>query len=503
MKRFAILSMGAAFYAIAGAQGELDTVSRIIDEGKNRSQVMSILTELSTKHGPRLTSSTRLDRANRWAMDQFKKYGCVNVHLEQWGEFPVGFDRGTKSFGRMTAPESMDFEFTSPSWTEGTNGPRKALAIKKPATLAELNANLAAFRGKWVVYATGQPARVGGGGGRPPQGGAAGAPPPSPEQVSDAEAMEKALDAAGIAGRVWGSRNELVITSGNWRIDWNDLPKGARAMVRKSDLDKIVAQLDGGKAVQLEFNLDQKFVRGPRPQYNVVAEIVGTEKPDEVVIVSGHFDTWDGPGSLGVCDNGTGSSVAIEAARILNKVKAKPKRTIRFILWTGEEQGLFGSAGYVALHMNEMDKISAVLVDDGGTNYQGGYVGIESQKAIMEAAFGPSVAAFPEMPQTFRVAERMPRGGGSDHASFNAVGVPGFFTNETGRADYNFVHHTQHDHMKYAIPEYLVQSATNHAVVAYNLACAPGLLPRGEKPATMPDSSRIPGLAKLLNAPPK
>jgi carboxypeptidase Q len=289
-----------------------------------------------------------------------------------------------------------------------------------------------------------------------------------------------------------------VITSGSWRVDPANLPKGKRAIVRKSDMDKIVAAMDAGKPVELEFNLDQKWVKGPRPQYNIIAEIKGTEKPDEVVIVSGHFDSWDGPGAMGVNDNGTGSSTALEAARILNKVGAKPKRTIRFILWTGEEQGLFGSTAYVALHAKDLDKISAVIVDDGGTNYHGGYVGIESQKAIMEAAFAPVAAAFPELPMQFRVTPSMPRGGGSDHAPFNAVGVPGFFTIESGRSDYNFVHHTQHDHLKYAIPEYLVQSSVCHAVVAYNLANLDTLLPRGPKPTTAPDASRVPGFDKVM-----
>ena len=225
----------------------------------------------------------------------------------------------------------------------------------------------------------------------------------------------------------------------------------------------------------------------------MVAEIPGTEKADEVVIVSGHLDSWDGPGSQGALDNGTGSCTAMEAARILCKASAKPKRTIRFILWTGDEQGLFGSQGYVRDHATEMPKISAVFVDDGGTNYQGGYVGIASQQSIFETAIAPMNVAFPDMPVKFEVRDKMPRGGGSDHASFNAVGVPGFFTIETGRSDYTFVHHTQHDRYEMAIPEYLVQSGTCHAVVSYNLACAGQMVPRQPveetpAPSTTPSS---------------
>ena len=481
-----LLALGCA--VISSGQGNSETINKIIDEGKNRSQVMTSLTELTSKFGPRLTSSSNLERASKWMMDQFKKAGCVNVHMEQWGEFPVGFDRGKSSFGRMTAPEKIDFEFTSPSWTEGTRGAMKAKAVKAPTTLDEFNAAKTSMKGAWLVYTTGNPAQ-------PPRNANAEI---SPELKARLD-LEKQIDEAGIAGRVTASRNDLVITSGNWRVDAANLPKGRRVIVRKSDMDKIVANLDAGKPVELEFKLDQKWITKARPQYNIVAEIKGTEKPEEVVIVSGHFDSWDGPGSTGTCDNATGSCTALEAARILNKVGAKPKRTIRFILWTGEEQGLFGSRGYVARHMSEMDKISAVLVDDGGTNYHGGYVGIESQKPIFEAAYAPVASAFPNLPMTFRVSPQMPRGGGSDHASFNAVGVPGFFTIESGTADYNFVHHTQHDHLKYAVPEYLVQSSVCHAVVSYNLANLDSLLPRGPKPQTMPDYSSVPGLDKLLN----
>jgi carboxypeptidase Q len=478
--------------AISRGQGDPGTIAKIVDEGKNRSQVWKSLNDLTSKFGPRLTSSTHLERASKWIMDEFRKAGCVNVHLEQWGEYPVGFDRGKGSYARMISPERADFEFTTPSWTEGTRGSVKGKAVKAPATADEMAAIKGKLKGAWLVYTEGAPPQL----------------PRNPNaEISDTLKvrldLEKQLDEAGVAGRVsaaGGRTPELVITSGNWRVDPNNLPKGRRVIVRKSDMDKISANLAVGKDVVLEFKLDQKWVKGPRPQYNIVAEIKGTEKPDEVVIVSGHFDSWDGPGSTGTCDNATGSCTALEAARILNKVGAKPKRTIRFVLWTGEEQGIFGSRGYVSLHESELDKISAVLVDDGGTNYHGGYVGIASQKDIMEKAFAPVAAAFSDMPMQFRVVESMPRGGGSDHAPFNAVGVPGFFTIETGRADYNFIHHTQHDHIQYAIPEYLVQSSVCHAVVSYNLACLDTLLPRGPKPTQPVDYSSVPGLDKVKAA---
>jgi len=491
---FFLLAIGSML-AVANAQGDPATIARVIDEGKNHSQVQPILTEI-TNIGSRLTSSTRLDKAEKWAVDKLKSWGLSNVHLEQWGTIPVGFDRGTKGYGRMVSPERAEFEYTSPSWSEGTNGPLRGPAIKAPKTLEELNAVKNKLAGAWIVYDTpgfqrrfrpGQPQQD-----------------LTPEQKVQDE-ITKTLATAPIAGQVYPSRNELCVTSGNFRDKtFENHPTDRSVTIRKSDMDKIQADFAAGKPVTLEFNLDQKWRKGPVPVYNVVAEIPGTEKPNEVVIVSGHFDSWDGPGSQGALDNGTGSTTALEAARILSKVGAKPKRTIRFILWTGEEQGLFGSRGYVLQHLWEMDMISAILVDDGGTDYQGGYNGHESMRAMMEAAYAPVVAAFPDMPEKFTTRELSPTRIGSDQDSFNALGVPGFFTDESfnqqyGPSDYTFVHHTQHDRIDKAIWPYLVQSATNHAVVSYNLACAETLLPRfPTKPNFGPSPSSVPGLLELL-----
>src|SRR6185503_3666520 len=163
-----------------------------------------------------------------------------------------------------------------------------------------------------------------------------------------------------------------------------------------------------------------------------------------------------------------------------------PKRTIRFCLWTGEEQGLFGSEAYVkALTDAERERISACFVDDGGTNYEGGLLCYPSQKDMLEEAIAPVSAAFPELPMEISVRERasLSASMGSDHYSFIQAGIPGFFWKESGSGgregkDYTFIHHTQNDTLRYVVPEYLVQSATCSAVVAYQLAEADTLLPR-------------------------
>lgn len=301
--------------------------------------------------------------------------------------------------------------------------------------------------------------------------------------------MEERVLALGPAGWVLSSSGELVITSGapGWdKLDADNLNPDVIVTVRRSDYDYMNSSMADGTPMEAEFDLKNTFTKGPIPVYNTIAEIKGTELPDEVIIVSGHLDSWNGPGSQGTTDNGTGSAVTIEAARILAAVGAKPKRTIRFILWTGEEQGLLGSGPYVKYlkENGQLDKISAVLVDDGGTNWEGGLPCVASEVPYLAAATAPvnghfySEADKKFMDVNIHAEKTFTQVQGSDHNSFMREKVPGFFWDEIGRSDYNHQHHTQHDKLDMAIPEYLQQSATCAAVTAYNLACAPTLVPR-------------------------
>ncbi|MCW5754263.1 MAG: M20/M25/M40 family metallo-hydrolase [Phycisphaeraceae bacterium] len=287
----------------------------------------------------------------------------------------------------------------------------------------------------------------------------------------------------------------FISSSGDFRV-WTGAVSGWRERPIEQygrDFEISVTQDDFawirervGTGVRVEFNLDHRLTPGPIPVYNTIAEIPGVDPNlrHEVVIVSAHLDSWNGPGSEGCVDNGTGSSVVLESARLLMAARAQPKRTIRFILWTGEEQGLLGSRAYVEQLGDDLANVSAVFVDDGGTNYQGGLHAIESMRDYLAAATAPVNGRFYSeedgkwMNVNVRIERSMPAGGGSDHASFNRVGVPGFFWDEVGRANYQYAWHTQFDRLDQAIPEYLYQSATCMAITAYNLACAPELLPR-------------------------
>ncbi|MGI9013495.1 MAG: M20/M25/M40 family metallo-hydrolase [Phycisphaerales bacterium] len=459
------------------AQGDPEIVAKIIEEGKTNNHVWDHLLYLSEEIGTRLTGSSNLEEANKWTMAQFESFGLENCHLHEWGTIPVRFDRG-ESFARIIEPIGVPLEFSSPSWSPGTDGAVRGKVVKEPTSIEELEAIEEDLEGAWVLAKSRGRGRRG-----------VVAPGETPEI---AEQINTRLKEAGIAGRIVGNQNELVLTFGQrgWRdLNFNELSDDVTVYVRRSDYDVLNSRVADGEEVIVEINLDHQFTEGPVPLYNTVAEIPGSELPDEVVIVSAHLDSWDGPGSMGTQDNGTGSSVTLEAARLLMAAGAKPKRTIRFILWTGEEQGLLGSKAYVeSLSEEERAKISAVLVDDGGTNYEGGLRCIESMAEMLREATAPINEAFPDMPVEIHVSERMPRGGGSDHASFNAVGIPGFFWDEVGSGgregkDYRFIHHTQHDTPRYAVPEYLVQSSTCAAVTAYNLASAETLLPRAPEVA--------------------
>lgn len=440
-------------------QGDAAMNAKIIEEGKNRSQWMLTLHYLTKDIGARLTSSPELDKAYSWTAGRFRSFGLKNVHVEKWGEFPVGFERGP-SWGRIVSPYVSEIIFTTPAWTLGTNGPLRGQAVYEPTSMDEFNASKAQLKGAWLIMRN------------PAQRRRFGQAQPAPTE------LETAIAGSGILGRVYPSRNELVVTGGNYRITWDKLPTERRITIRKSDWNAVASNLDHGKPVALEFDLDNRFIKGPIPTCNVIADIPGTEKPDEYVIVSGHLDSWNGPGSEGAIDNGTGTTVTMETARILARVGARPKRTIRFILWSGEEEGLLGSQAYIKEHPELLPKISAVFVDDEGTNYQAGLSCTEPMRVMLEAAEAPMTGIFPDMPFKVTVRPHIPIGDGSDHDSFNEVGVPGFFWHLEGRHDYNYIHHTQHDVYEQAIPEYMVQKCTNSAVMAYNIACADSMVAR-------------------------
>lgn len=616
--------------------GDQQTINRILNEAKTNSKIIDILTELCETHGSRLTGSTACENANNWAMAKFDSWGLSDARLMEWGTLDARFDR-LDSVGEAVK-ETRDhdddkndkddqnqddqpkwesirpFEFTTLSWTRGTDGPSVGQAVKMPESLDDFESNADSYAGAWVLLPATYSSRRGGRGvgfsmrerndlrdeirtgqydpfAEPEAetwagtvtiddeefdliflpdrddtgdiiGGTMSVPGIHEGPVSDVfhnkdilsfvwenpqeqstlqltidgesmtgiasdqhavrldqtvgpdkhsptrpgdQILQRVLE-AGPAGFISTSTDERVWTTrpNGWRdTDPAALPADIEVLVRRSDYDFLNSRIADGEPTHIRFDLPHIIEAGPIPVYNTIAEIPGSKYPDEVIIVSAHLDSWDGPMSLGTTDNGTGSSVVLEAARLLSVAGAKPDRTIRFILWTGEEQGLLGSAAYVqSLSEEERSKISAVFVDDGGTNYEGGIPAADAMVDYLAAATAAvNGQFFSETDGKWLDVNVRPTGekikthGGSDHASFNKVGVPGFFWDEVGRANYRFGWHTQNDRLDLAIPEYLQQSSACMAITAYNLACAPDLLPR------KPDQPSEPIVAGTLDAP--
>ncbi|MFT7671597.1 MAG: carboxypeptidase Q, partial [Planctomycetota bacterium] len=388
--------------------------ARVIDGAQRNIEVL-------TRYFPRrLTGSELLKLAQDWAIGAFEDWG-VEAHLEQWGEVPVGFERGPAS-GRVLSAGDRELTFTTACWTPGTVGAEAGPALIEPLSFEELEGLAGKFAGAWIL--------------RNPK-----------VSRRDRGKFDDFYREVGVLGTVRaGTRDGRILTSGSWDIEWDDLPTLVKITVLFDEFtlltDEIkAAEESGGEPVRLEFNIENQFLHGPIPQYNVVAEIKGSEWPDEFVIVQGHIDAWDG--AQGACDNGTGCATTMEVARLIMVAKIKPRRTIRFVLYSGEEQGLHGSKGYVDLHIDELEKTSVVLNHDNGTNYLAGIGPTASMLADFQEVFAPATRLDPTRPFDVHEVESLVPGP-SDHAPFISAGVPGFHWDQS-KAGYRRLHHTQFD----------------------------------------------------------
>lgn len=443
------------------------TLQKIADYVNSNSQVQPILEELCNKIGPRLTGSTQCNKACEWAKAKFESFG-LKATIEPWGEFPVGFDRGVLS-GKLVSPISKNLEVGTSAWTVGTEGPTKGGCASMPASADVVTKNPEQFKNKWIL-------RGSGGGGR-------NAPDPKIEETL------KALRSAGVLGFIRNTGSDLIRTGGSYNIKWDSWQKTPSINLKVSQYTEIANLVKEGKDPILEFNIENKFVKGPIPVSNVYADIKGSELPDEYIIVGGHIDSWDG--ASGATDNGTGVATTLEAARILTSLGMKPKRTIRFMLWSGEEEGLLGSREWIKKHEDMLPKISAVFVHDEGTNYCGGLSVTKSLKELFEPAIGTLVNLDPKMPFEFREVRQLPMGIGSDHDSFLAVGVPGFFwVQDKGEVNYDRQHHTQYDHLDVVRHDYQRYSSIVIAYTSFTVANFKNMVPRDGVPARGANSQR-------------
>lgn len=499
---------------------------KILEDVKTKSEIMANLGYLSDVIGPRVTGSANAERANKWTEAKMKEYGLQNVRLEPW-EIPVGWERGTAKMTMLEPNPGKTLLVASAAWRPGTKGKITGEVVYLEA---KTKADLAKYKGKLknAIVMRAPPSNVapitdlnygpGGGGGPKKDFAKKGdakkddvkkddakrddvtkkddakkddAPSatqlprvPIAEMMALRREMDDFLRAEGAAVVLSDSNKPhgLLVTTGGWRegdraAAQEPIPALFMAHEHYAMLHRLATRKDA-TPTKIELEITNTFVPGPITVFNTVGEIVGSEKPDEVIVVGAHLDSWDL--GTGTTDNGTGSSIVLEVARTLAKMAKegdKPKRTIRFVLFTGEEQGLYGSKRYVEKHKAEMDKHSVALVHDTGTGIVKGF-GLQGREAARKV-IEPELDSLKKIPGW--VGLDLGNQGGTDHLSFESVGVPGFACRQD-MDEYRLTHHTQSDTFDKAKEPNLIQGASVIAVTALRIANMPNLLPR-EKPA--------------------
>jgi len=518
---FLLVILLVAFASIAlwsQEKVDLEMVTRIRYEGFRNSKVMEIASGLMDGIGPRLTGSPNMKRANEWTRDQLTSFGLSNAHLESWGPFGRGWANEYINV-RMTSPDTAPLIAYAKAWTPGTNGVLKGKCIR---VKIENKKDFDKYRGKLAgliaifgpdpeVKTITQPMfeRLG----DKELADIGQYPIPSEKQafrfrqyikrmqfikdVNKFLADEKVLALLDHGYGSFGGGTVFVQSGGSWKTGETVTVPGVTVALEQ--WDRIARLLEQKKDVELEMNVTNTFSDFDPMQYNTVAELPGTDKKDELVMVGAHLDSWHS--GTGATDNGAGSVVMMEAMRILKALDVKPRRTIRIALWSGEEQGLLGSQNYVQQHfgsrppMDEPDykgmptllrreagpvtvkpeqaKVSAYFnVDNGSGKIRGVYLQEnETEAPLFEAWMQP----FKDLGMTTLT---MRNTGGTDHLSFDAVGIPGFqFIQDP--LDYETrTHHSNMDVYDRLQADDLKQAAVIVASFVYNAAMRDTMLPR-------------------------
>jgi carboxypeptidase Q len=399
--------------------------------------------------------------------------------------FGVTWERGWVSL-RLVAPFTRAITAHSWAWTAGTggrtlSGPVVLVDLSTPDSLARYRSKV---RGAWVLPRSSYPLWN-------PDGPAMTAADSAslkealrvrglPTADTSAAAvlarrqftvdLPYVLKAAGALGTlVDGAKEHALMTMSGSPNRVSPLPN---LVISHEDYAMLERQVVAGAAPRLEGRVENVMGRVPVQQWNTVAEIPG-RRPGQVVILGAHLDSWDL--GQGVTDNGTGSMVVLEAARALARSGLKPQRTVRFILFSGEEQGLLGSRAYAAAHAAEADSVEAVLVLDNGTGAIAGQAlqGRDELAGLWRDLLAPVASLGAD---SVRSASKT----GTDHLSFLPYGIPGFNFDQLPRG-YPHTHHSESDTYDKAVADDLKQAAAVMAVTAYELASLPELLPRGPK----------------------
>jgi carboxypeptidase Q len=543
--RWLVSSLITVVAASAGAQQSAEPIdtamnAKIRAEGIDRSRIMWIEHWLTDVYGPRPIGSPNHVAAANWAMKTMTSWGMKNVHLEPFTWRGVGWLPG-KASGYITSPVKANIKFEAVPWSPSTKGTVSGdvVSIVPPETPTEqeLAAFLAPFakkvKGGIVMVGlppnipvnfnerpkrtpddqararygppdpnaqNGRGGRGGPGGGR---GGRGGQAPPdghlSAQQVNARITLflRENLPALRLIaqgpGRIPGV---IVAQNGAGQIYDDTTPQPPAVILRTDDFGRIFRIIADGTPVKVEFNISNQYFPEGKTSYVTVGEIPGTDKADEVVMLGGHLDSWTS--ATGATDNAIGCAIMMEAARILEVTGAKPRRTIRVALWSGEEEGLLGSFAYVKNHFGsaeaptaDFSKLDAYWnIDDGTGRVRGASIfGPPEAAEILAQYFKPfeDWGIYGALPSTARVE------GGSDNGAFAVAGLPGIGTQQD-QIEYNSTTwHTDLDTYERIVPEDVMHNAVITASVMLHLANREQMLPRfapGAMPAVPPARTR-------------
>ncbi len=487
---------------------DLEMVYKIRQEGQRNSDIETLAYLLTDLAGPRLTGSAGIDRANEIARAKMAEYGFSNVRVEEAADFSRGGWDYSKAYAAMVVPYYNNFAVTPVAWTAGTNGPVRGevvlVDIKKAEDIEKYRGKL---KGKIIMTPSTSQYEV--------------SFEPLATRLTDEELKELSMAETGGRQSRWYMgdymamrelRNKIVeflrtenmlmtISQGNAfniprssgaSYDGKGTPQGTEISIPQEAYGRMERMLARGEKVEMEADIKAEFTTGKKV-WNVIGEIPGTDPKlkDQVVLLGAHIDSWHG--GTGAADNASGCIVMMEALRILKSLDAKPRRTIRVALWGGEEQGLYGSRGYVSKYLfdrekNEkkpgFDKFSVYFNMDNGT---GRYRGIHLQENnLARPLFEEWMEPVKDMGfNTITIRNT----GGTDHQSFDGAGVPGFqFIQD--EIEYGRGYHTLADTRERLLVPDLMHNAIITAWLAWNAAQDDQLFPR--KPEMKSNQERPP-----------
>jgi len=513
----ALLALAATVPLIAEEAVDLDVVHKIRQEALQNSQVMEHLFYLTDVSGSRLTNSPGYFRAADWVVKQLGDWG-ISAHQEKWGPFGRGWTY-TRFSAQMLEPESVPLIGAPLAYSPGTNGPVAGepmiVAITTEADFAKYKGMM---KGKIVLLGPGRDLQMSvqplasrrtdadlaaltqspdpnQNGQRPPGaaaigGGRQGGPGGGNQQFQ--RALNKFLSDEGVAVvvRAAPGRSEggTLFAQGGGTRDPKDPTPPPMVVLTPEHYNRIARLLDHKIPVKLEFNVEARFIDDRTDSVNVIGEIPGGRKRDEVVMIGAHLDSWHS--GTGATDNAAGSAVMIEVMRILKTLNLRLDRTVRLALWSGEEQGLLGSRAYVTEHFGaredmklkpEHAKLAGYFnVDNGSGKIRGVYLqGNDAMRPIFQAWLKP----FEDLGATTISIRNT---GGTDHQSFDAVGLPGFqFIQDPLEYD-SRTHHSNMDVYDRVQRADMMQMAAIVASFVYDAANRDQLLPRKPLPKPQP-----------------